>query len=370
MGSGSARTTTIADLRVQLVRVPLGSARGGSGATVLDVVLVTLTDGDGRTGTGFTYALTGGAEAILAMITETYGPHVRHTGLLDWERTWDQLWSITHRVGRGVALPALSALDIAVWDLRARQAELPLYRVLGARRDAIPAYGSGRATNLMSVSELVEATQLYVAEGYRAVKLRAGGRPLEEEVARMIAVREAVGPDVRLMVDCNERLDFTAALWFGRHLEELGFYWLEEPVASDDVASHARLAAKLGLAIAGGEHLQGRFEFLQYLRHDAISVVQPDAPLTGGITECLRIATLAESFGACISPHFLPELHIHVCLVAGACTYVEHFPLLDDLLAETMVAVDGVMRAPDRPGHGLLWDQDAVRHYTVVTDCR
>jgi L-alanine-DL-glutamate epimerase-like enolase superfamily enzyme len=359
--------TAIARLDTRSVRVPLRSARGGSGATQFDVVLVTLTDTDGTTGTGFTFALAGGMEAAAAIIDVTYRPEVLHTELLDWGRTWERLWSIAHSLGRGVALSALSALDIAVWDLRARAAGLPLYRLLGAVRDAIPAYGSGRATNLMNVDELIEGTLSYVAEGFRAVKLRAGGRPLEEEVARMTAVREAVGPEIRLMVDCNERLEFAGALWFGRHLEELGFYWYEEPLRSDDVAGHTRLAAKLRVAIAGGEHLQGRYEFVDYLRHDAASVLQPDAPLVGGITEFLRIATVADAFGANISPHFLPELHIHLGLAAQACIYIEHFPLLDELLAETLAVTDGQMRAPDRPGHGILWDADAIERYKLPT---
>jgi L-alanine-DL-glutamate epimerase-like enolase superfamily enzyme len=357
--------TSIATIETRLLRVPLGAARGGSGATQVDVVLVEVTDSDGASGTGFTFALTGGAEAALAMIESTYRDEVLGSALLDWERTWERLWARTHRVGRGVALPALSAIDIAVWDLRAKAAGLPLYRLLGARRDAIPAYGSGRATNLMSTEELIEGTLAYVREGYRAVKLRAGGRSLEEEVARLAAVREAVGDEVRLMVDCNERLDYAGALWLGRRLAELGFYWLEEPLRSDDVAGHGRLAAKLDLAIAAGEHLQGRFEFAGYLQRGAASILQPDAPLTGGITELMRIATTAEALGAAISPHFLPELHIHVCLAAGSCTYIEHFPLLDDLFEESLVAVDGEMRAPERPGHGILWDAEALERFAA-----
>lgn len=358
--------TSIAALDARLLRVPLGAGRGGSGATQLDVVLVTLTDSDGRAGTGFTYALTGGAEAALTMIEATYRAQVVGVDLLDWERTWERLRSLTHRIGRGVSLPALSAIDIAVWDLRALAAGLPLHRLLGSQRDAIPAYGSGRATNAMSVEELIAGTEAYLAEGYRAVKLRAGTRPVEEEALRMAAVREAVGPEVRLMVDCNERLDYASALAFGRRLAELGFHWYEEPLPAHDVAGHARLAAQLDVAIAGGEHLQGRSAFAEYLRSGAASVLQPDAPLAGGVTEVMRIAATADALGATVSPHFLPELHIHVCLAAASCSYVEHFPLLDDLLAETLVPSDGLMRATDRPGHGIAWDAAALERFEVA----
>ncbi|HZV74213.1 MAG TPA: mandelate racemase/muconate lactonizing enzyme family protein [Conexibacter sp.] len=358
--------TSIAALDARLLRVPLGAARGGSGATQLDVVLVTLTDSDGCAGTGFTYALTGGAEAVLTMVEATFREPVVGSSTADWDRTWERLRAATHRIGRGVSLPALSALDIAVWDLRAHAAELPLHRLLGSRRDAIPVYGSGRATNAMSVEELVAGTQSYLDEGYRAVKLRVGTRPVEEEVARMAAVREAVGPQARLMVDCNERLDYASAVRLGAELAQLGFHWLEEPLPAGDLAGHARLAAQLDVAIAAGEHLQGRHDFAAYLRSGAASVLQPDAPLAGGITETMRIATVAEALGATISPHFLPELHVHVCLAAASATYVEHFPLLDDLLAETLVAEDGLMRAPERPGHGIAWDPDALERFEVA----
>ena len=355
--------TQVVSLESRLIRVPLDGARGGSGATQVDVVLVTATDADGVSGTGFTYALTGGAEAALAMVRSTYIDEVVGSEVLEWSRVWDTLWARTHRVGRGVSLAALSAVDIAIWDLRARAAGLPLYQLLGPRHEGMEVYGSGRATNLMTTEELVSGTLEYVAEGYRAVKLRAGGRPLEEEVERMSAVRDAVGPQVRLMVDCNERLDYPSALWFGRQLAELGFFWLEEPLVSDDLEGYARLAGNLDVAIAAGEHLQGRFEFLQYLRAGAAGVLQPDAALCGGVTEFARIGTLAEAFGIPLSPHFLPELHIHLCAAAGSCTYIEHFPLIDDLFEESLEPVEGVMYPPQRPGHGIAWNEEALDRY-------
>lgn len=352
-------------LDAALLRVPLGAARGGSGATEVEVVRVVLADDDGVVGTGFTYALGGGGAAVLRLIESTYRDWLLGSDLLAWPQTWQQLWARTHRLGRGVAVPALSAVDIAVWDLKAQALRLPLYRVLGAEHERLPAYGSGRATNAMTVDELLAGTQSYLDEGYRAVKLRVGTRPVEEEAARVWAVREHFGPDLRIMVDCNERLDYPQALWLGRRLSDLAVFWLEEPLIADDVAGHRRLAEKLDLSIAAGEHLMGRFEFASYLRTGAASVLQPDAALVGGVTEWMRIATIAEAFGATVTPHLLPELHIHMCLAARSCSYVEHFPLLDDLFGESLAAVDGMMSAPDRPGHGIVWNEDAIRRFTV-----
>ncbi len=178
-------------------------------------------------------------------------------------------------------------------------------------------------------------------------------------------MREAAGPSVRLMVDCNERLDFATALWFGRRLEELDVFWLEEPLVADDVDGHARLASQLHLPIAAGEHLMGRFEFARYIGQRAASVLQPDAPLMGGVSEWMRVATLAEASNLSVSPHFLPELHVHLAAAAKACSYVEHFPLIDDLLVETLPSSGGMVTPPNRSGHGIAWDEEALERFRV-----
>lgn len=360
------KASTIARLETTVVRVPLGEGRGGSGATEVEVVLVELTDSDGVTGTGFTYALGGGILAVNAIIESLFSDGLIGTVLTDWDRLWFELWSSTHRLGRGVAIAALSAVDIAVWDLRARIANVPLFRLLGAQREAVPIYGSGRATHSMTTAELVDGALSYVGEGFGAVKLRAGALTPEEDVKRVRAVREAVGDGVRVMVDCNERLDLATALWLGKRLEELSVFWLEEPLVADDVAGHATLASQIGIAVAVGEHLQGRFEHVNYLRASAAAVLQPDAPLVGGVSEWLRVATVADAFNVSISPHFLPELHVHLAAAARSCTYVEHFPLIDELLEETLAVDGGVVFPPDRPGHGLLWDRTAIDRFQVT----
>lgn len=143
-------------------------------------------------------------------------------------------------------------------------------------------------------------------------------------------------------------------------LADLGVYWLEEPLSSDDVTGHATLAAALRMPVAVGEHLHGRFEFAAYLHARAASVLQPDVPLTGGVTEWLRISAIAEAFGATLNPHFLPELHVHLAAAVPNCPYVEHFPLIEDVLQEALTVHNGLVSPPDRPGHGMLWDLSAL----------
>jgi len=344
-------------------KIPLGSGRGGSGATEVDLILVTVTDDDGATGLGFTFGLTGGAGAVKHLIDSDLTALVSGTPLDHWPASWEAVSSRTHRLGRGHALPALSALDLAIHDLEAKRRGLPLYRHLGVHADTVEIYGSGRATHQMDVTQLIEGTQRYVEEGLRAVKLRAGALGAEEDVARIAAVRAAVGDGVRLMVDCNERLDLPTALWFSRRLAELDVYWLEEPLRSDDIDGHRRLAEQTGLPIAVGEHLLGRFEFAQYLQQGAAAILQPDPPLCGGVTEWRRISAIAEAGSASLAPHFLPELNIHLAASVPNCPYVEHFPLIDDVLLETIEIRNGRAVPPERPGHGLLFDPDALHRY-------
>lgn len=357
----------IRELHAKWSRIPLGVPRGGSGSTQVDLLHVTLDDDEGQSGTGFTYALGGGMEAVWAVIEHTVRPAVVGSTVDGWPQSRNRVWKETNRLGRDLALAALSAVDIAVWDLRSRRADLPLFRYLGVHHDDVEIYGSGRSTHSMGTDELVQGVRSYVNEGYRAVKLRIGARTPADDVQRVAAVREAVGDGVQIMVDCNERLDVITARWIAPRLAELGVVWLEEPLPSEDIAGYAALARCTELPLAAGEHLHGRHEFLAYLRDGAASILMPDVPLTGGITEWLRLSTIADAYGVQLTPHFLPELHVHLAAATPNCHYIEHFPLLDDALLETLSISNGRTAPPERPGHGLRWNYDALERYNVPT---
>ncbi len=355
----------IQSINTRYLKIPLGAARGGSGATEVEVIIVELALSSGVVGTGFTYALTGGGKSIWTMIEQDFSNQLIGLELHEWDRKWHEFHEKIRRLGKANALPAISAIDIAIWDLRAKVQNVPLYCVLGAYRDKVPVYGSGRATHAMTIEQLIEGALKYKDEGFGAIKLRAGALGVEKDIQRIAKVREAVGSELKIMVDCNERFTYTDALYFGRHLEELDIYWLEEPLVSEDISGHKRLSEKLNIAIAVGEHLHQRYEFAQYAQSGAASVLMPDVPLVGGFTEATRICTLAETFGASISPHFLPELHIHLAASSRSCIAIEHFPLINDILEEELVIEDGFMIPPNRPGHGIKWDYDAIRKFEI-----
>lgn len=177
----------ISSVNARYLQIPLGQARGGSGATELEIIFVEVLLDNGQTGTGFTYTLTGGGPSIKALIDHTFAEKIIGGTLEDWDLNWHRLWDMTHRLGRGIALPAISAIDIAIWDLRGKVRNLPLYKVLGVYRDKVPVYGSGRATHQMSIEQLIEGAKSYQEEGYRAIKLRAGALPMHIDIERIAA---------------------------------------------------------------------------------------------------------------------------------------------------------------------------------------
>ncbi|WP_432043890.1 mandelate racemase/muconate lactonizing enzyme family protein [Streptomyces cadmiisoli] len=353
----------IAHAALQIVDLPLGAARGGSGATQLQLVIVRLTDTDGASGTGYTYALGPGMAATAALIEELHLPAVAGMPLAEWDRTRYRMQEATHRLGTGITRLATSAIDIAIWDLRATRRGLPLYQLLGAHRDEVPVYGSGRATHAMSTEELVAGSRSYVDEGYPAVKLRVGVRPPAEDVARVAAVREALGDGVGIMVDANERLDLATAVWMAPRLADLGILWFEEPVPTRHIEAYRTLASRQAPPLAVGEHVLDASGFTAFTT--SAPIWMPDAPLAGGVSEFLRIDALAEAHGTSVTPHFLPELHVHLVAAGRATTWLEHFPLLDDLLVETLEIRNGRAAPPDRPGHGLRWDEDRLSAHRV-----
>lgn len=285
-------------------RIPLGAGKGGSGSTEVEFIFVELLTTEGITGTGFTFTLTGGGTSVKKYIDDTIKPFLLNAKVMDWDRHWHTLWNKHQRMGNGNGLLGLSAIDIAVWDIRAKQKNSPLFELLGQQREGISIYGSGRATHDMSTEQLIEGALSYVSEGYQAIKLRAGLLEVKEDVKRIQAVKDVAGKDLDIMVDCNERLVYPDALKLGRHLEEMDIYWMEEPLPSWDIEGHKRLAEQIKVPIAVGEHLHGRFDYVNYIKQNAATIYQPDIPLVGGVTEWIRISNITEGFGCVLTPHF------------------------------------------------------------------
>lgn len=313
---------------------------------------------DGTTGMGFSYAFTRAGRSIALLIEEVLAPATIGRDVGERQLLWEELWWSMRRLGAGITQLALSALDIALWDAAARSAGLPLHRLLGTQRTSLPVFASGNYSPALPVDTLVANARADVERGFDALKVRLGGRPVEEDIGRLRKVRAAIGDGVRLMTDAAELWTLAEAAWVAPRLADLDIFWLEEPLPSEDLAGYADLQARVDFPLALGEHFFNRYQFADCLRMEAGHIMQPDAAIVGGVTEFMRIAELARAHNRPIAPHLVTELHVQLSAATSNTIYVEHFPFTDHLWQERLEVSGGTVAVPERPGHGLDFRPD------------
>jgi len=276
-------------------------------------------------------------------------------------------------VGRsGVATQAIAAIDIALYDLKAKRAGLPLAKLLGAYWDSVQTYNTSGGFLHAPIEEVKERASQSLAEGIGGIKIKVGHPDSAVDLARVTAVREHLGDGVPLMVDANQQWDRTTALRFGRVLEQFGLVWIEEPVDAYDAEGHAQLAQALDTPIATGEMLSSVAEHIALIEHRSVDIIQPDAPRIGGITPFLRLAALADQANLQLAPHFAMEIHLHLAATYPREPWVEHFEWLNPLFNERLEIRDGRMWVPNRAGLGFTlseqafaWTTDSVEFGTA-----
>ncbi|MGH7636941.1 MAG: enolase C-terminal domain-like protein [Gemmatimonadaceae bacterium] len=327
------------------------------------MVLVQLRSGS-VTGLGYTYA----DHATAVFIGEHLRDVVVGQDAMQPQRLWDAMRHAIRNVGRpGVASMAMAAVDCAIWDLKARLLNIPLVTLLGARRDAVPLYGSGGFTSYPE-RELAAQMRRWIDSGLTMVKMKVGRDPAVD-VQRVRIVRDAIGRDAELFVDANGAYTPREAIGQGERFADAGVTWFEEPVSSDDLAGLARVRRHLGdrMDIAAGEYGYDLVYFQRMLDAHAVDVIQADVTRCAGITELLRVAALCETRNVPLSLHTAPALHLHVACAVERVRHLEYF--FDHERIERMffdgfpVPVAGAL-APDifRPGNGLLFrERDAER---------
>ncbi|MEX5258099.1 L-talarate/galactarate dehydratase [Kocuria arenosa] len=326
----------------------------------------------GHTGVGFSYSKRAGGPAQYAHAKEVA------EGLIgedpnDIAKVYDKLLWAGASVGRsGVATQALAAIDVALWDLKAKRAGLPLAKLLGAHRDSVRTYNTSGGFLNASLEEVRDRATRSLEEGIGGIKIKVGLPDSAEDLRRVAGVREHIGADVPLMVDANQQWDRATALRMGRRLEEFDLVWIEEPLDAYDAEGHAQLAAALDTPIATGEMLASVAEHVRLIESRACDIIQPDAPRVGGITQFLRLAALADQRGLGLAPHFAMEIHLHLAAAYPREPWVEHFDWLDPLFEERLETRDGRMLVPDRPGLGVTlsgqaraWTTDSVAFGTA-----
>jgi L-alanine-DL-glutamate epimerase-like enolase superfamily enzyme len=258
----------------------------------------------------------------------------------------------------------MAAIDTALWDLKARRANLPVHKLAGGAQDRVRLYTTEGGWLHLEESALVEDALRAKEAGFGGCKLKVG-RPIHEDVRRIGEVREAVGPGFEIFTDANQAFAVDEAIRRARAYEGLDIGWLEEPLPADDIAGHKRLVEHTSIPIAVGESLYSHLHFREYLEQHAASVVQVDVGRIGGITPWLKVAHLAECFNTPVCPHFLMELHVALCAAVPNARWVEYIPQLDELTTERMRIADGYAVPSDAPGLGIAWDFEAIGRMAV-----
>lgn len=327
--------------------------------------IVRITDADGVTGTGYSYTIGTGGYSVVELLKRTLVPAIIGREAMEIERIWRDLLFLTHATTTGaITSIALAAIDTALWDLKARKLGQPLHLLAGGAQQSIPLYTTEGGWLHLEEGALVDDALRARADGFGGCKLKVG-RPIFEDVRRIGAVRDAVGPGFEIFTDANQRFNVDEAIRRARAYEPLDIGWFEEPLTAEDISGHTRLVASTSIPIAVGESLYSAMHFREYLERHACSVVQVDGGRIGGITPWLKVAHMAEAFNIAVCPHFLMELHVALCAAVPNARWVEYIPQLDELTGEKMTIRDGHAIPSSKPGLGIDWDFEAIEAMTV-----
>lgn len=335
--------------------------------SVLNLMFARVETDEGISGLGFTYNIIphGGPE-VRSLIEDAANSLIRGLDPRDHERVWYRMWRSLDWVGRGgVAVLSVAAVDNALWDLKSKIAGIPLYKLLGGAREVVPVYNTDGGWLNHTLEQLVDETKRIVAAGFRGTKIKVGKEDPMEDLERIAAVRQVLGPKRTLMVDANECFTHAEAIRRARLWEEYNLFWFEEPLPAEDILGHAKVKAHTSIPIALGESLFTRQQFKDYIASDGVSIVQPDCCRCGGITEWLKIAHMADCYNMQVSPHFVMELHLPLVAAIRNGLFVEYIPSLDAVLREPLRLEDGCFRPSQEPGLGIAWDPDKLERYKV-----
>ncbi|MBI4241588.1 MAG: mandelate racemase/muconate lactonizing enzyme family protein [Candidatus Rokubacteria bacterium] len=333
--------------------------------SAVDTVFVEVETDAGAVGMGYCFAFGRHRARALHALVEDLIPIYQGQDPHAARALFDSAWRSINFLGHaGVAVMALAPLDTACWDLAAQDAGLPLFRFLGGTRERVPAYASSGLWLDYSVDQLVSEARSFLAQGHRAMKMRLGRSP-KEDIERVRLVREAIGPDVKLLADVNQGWNEATAIRVGRELEPFNLFWLEEPLPYENLEGCARVAAALATPIATGETDYGPLAMKRHLELRAADILMPDLQRMGGITGFLNAATLCEAFHTPVSSHLFMEASCHLLAAAPNGLILEHMAWWQELFEDGLRLVDGHVLLPDKPGIGLGLNRKALERFRV-----
>jgi L-alanine-DL-glutamate epimerase-like enolase superfamily enzyme len=349
--------------RIPLPVVLTDSTHGEMKAFELNTIRVR--DIDGAEGVGYTFTVGRNGGAVASILSQEVPEIVAGEDADAIERLWEKVWWATHYGGRGgPTVLALSAFDMALWDLKARRAGLPLWKLLGGYDNRVPCYAGGIDLDL-PLDALLAQTDSNLGKGFRAIKMKVGRKLLSEDVERVRAMRGHLGDGFPLMVDANMKWSVDQAIRAARAFQPYDLGWLEEPTIPDDPMGHVRIVREGGVPVAAGENLRTLWEFKLYIAAGGVTFPEPDVTNCGGVTPFMKIAHLAEAFNLPVTSHGAHDVTVHLLAACPNRSYLEaHGFGLERYIEHPLVIEEGMAIAPDRPGHGIAFDWrglDAIR---------
>ena len=356
----------IVGLDTSLIEVPLPRPVGTAIHAMRSVgcVLVELRTDDGLVGQSYVFTLNAARLHAFDQMIRGFASFVVGRDPHETEGVWHDIWAEINPTGhQGVTVSAMSAIDVACWDVVGKAAQRPLHQLFGACRTEVDTYASSGLWLSHTLDELAEEAAAFVAQGFTSVKLRIGSPRIADDVERVRVVRDVVGPDIGLLVDANQAFTPKHAIRLGRRLEEFDLVWIEEPVSTLDLAGHSQVRQALATPIASGETTYTRYGISAMAAAGAADVLMPDLQRIGGYSEFRKAAAVASAHHLAVSTHFFTELSLVLAGSIHSCVSVEHVDWFSPLFVESVELVGGKLQIPNRPGTGFTFAPDLVERF-------